>query len=109
IPSAPIVTCARILPLLAAVTPRSRYLKKERRPATRGAVVGVAYASLPGGLTAAACPVDLLASFIMGILLRVGMADTTSFTRNRLFSLPERFMPDYRRPAQTARRRPRTI
>src|SRR5438309_1157553 len=30
-PSVPIVTWARILPLLAAVTPRSRYLKKEHR------------------------------------------------------------------------------
>jgi hypothetical protein len=47
------------------VTPRSRYLKKERRPATRGAVVGVAYASLPGGLTAAGCRVGVVASFIM--------------------------------------------
>src|SRR3989442_8522522 len=65
IPSAPIVTWARIFPLLTAVTPRSRYLKKERRPATRGAVVGVAYASLPGGLTAAGCPIGVLASFIM--------------------------------------------
>src|SRR2546429_6115360 len=64
-PSAPIVTWARIFPLLAAVTPRSRYLKKERRPATRGAVVGVACASLPGGFTAAGCLVGVLASFIM--------------------------------------------
>src|SRR5687767_5033852 len=64
-PSAPIVTCARIFPLLAAVTPRSRYLKKERRPSTRGAVTGVAYASLPGGLTAAGCPIGVVASFIM--------------------------------------------
>src|SRR2546422_4202740 len=64
-PSAPIVTWARIFPLLAAVTPRSRYLKKERRPATRGAVVGVAYASLPGGFTAAGCPLGVLALFIM--------------------------------------------
>jgi hypothetical protein len=40
-------------------------LKKERRPATRGAVVGVAYASLPGGLTAVGCPVGVLASFIV--------------------------------------------
>src|SRR5213595_2131784 len=64
-PSAPIVTWARIFPLLAAVTPRSRYLKKERRPATRGALVGVAYASLPGGFTAASCPIGALASFIM--------------------------------------------
>src|SRR5688572_30303018 len=64
-PSAPIVTWARIFPLLAAVTPRSRYLKKERRPATRGAVVGVACASLPGGFTAAGCPIGMLASFIM--------------------------------------------
>src|ERR1041384_4848800 len=64
-PSAPIVTWARSFPRLAAVTPRSRYLKKERRPATRGAVVGVAYASLPGGLTAGGCPVGVLASFIM--------------------------------------------
>src|SRR5437899_6271118 len=64
-PSAPIVTWARIFPLLAAVTPRSRYLKKERRPATRGAVVGVAYASLPGGFTAAGSPIGVLASSIM--------------------------------------------
>src|SRR5207253_5366287 len=64
-PSAPIVTWARIFPQLAAVTPRSRYLKKERRPATRGAVVGVAYASLPGGFTAAGCPIGVLTSFIM--------------------------------------------
>src|SRR5438477_4091063 len=70
-PSAPIVTWARIFPLLAAVTPRSRYLKKERRPATRGAVVGVAYASLPGGLTAAGCPIGVLASFIMEVLLSI--------------------------------------
>jgi hypothetical protein len=28
-------------------------------------VVGVAYASLPGGLTAAGCRIDVLASFIM--------------------------------------------
>src|SRR6185295_9017929 len=63
-PSAPIVTWARIFPLLAAVTPRSRYLKKERRPATSGAVVGVAYASLPGGVTATGCPIGVLASFI---------------------------------------------
>jgi hypothetical protein len=40
-------------------------LKKERRPATRGAVVGVAYASLPGGFTAVGCPIGPLASFIM--------------------------------------------
>src|SRR5256885_11605461 len=59
------VPWARIFPLLAAVTPRSRYLKKERRPATRGAVVGVAYASFPGGFTAAGCPIGMLASFIM--------------------------------------------
>src|SRR5438034_5995051 len=64
-PSAPIVTCARIFPLLAAVTPRSRYLKKERRPATSGAVVGVAYASLPGALTVPGCPIGVVASFIM--------------------------------------------
>src|SRR5439155_18603084 len=64
-PSAPIVTWARIFPLLAAVTPRLRYLKKERRPATRGAVVGVACASLPGGFTAAGCLVGVLESFIM--------------------------------------------
>jgi hypothetical protein len=44
-------------------------LKKERRPATRGAVVGVACISLPGGLTAAGCPIGLLASFIMEGLL----------------------------------------
>src|SRR6266851_1037247 len=69
-PSAPIVTWARIFPLLAAVTPRSRYWKKERRPATRGAVVGVACASLPGGFTAVDCPIGVLASFIMEILLR---------------------------------------
>src|SRR2546429_6966300 len=64
-PRAPIVPGAGIFPLLAAVTPRSRYLKKERRPATRGAVVGVAYASLPGGFTAAGRPIGVLASFIM--------------------------------------------
>src|SRR5256885_3112152 len=64
-PSAPIVTWARIFQLLAAVTPRSRYLKKERRPAARGAVVGVAYASLPGGFTAAGCPIGVLTSSIM--------------------------------------------
>src|SRR2546422_761134 len=64
-PSAPIVTWARSFPLLAAVTPRSRYLKKERRPATSGAVVGVACASLPGGFTAAGCLVGVLAWFIM--------------------------------------------
>jgi hypothetical protein len=28
-------------------------------------VVGVAYASLPGGFTAAGCPIGVLASFIM--------------------------------------------
>jgi hypothetical protein len=39
-------------------------LKKERRPTTRGAVVGVAYASLPGGVTAAGGPIGVLASFI---------------------------------------------
>src|SRR5215510_11936001 len=64
-PSAPIVTWARIFPLLAAVTPRSRYLKKERRPATRGAVAGVAWLSFPGGVTAAGCPVCVRASSIM--------------------------------------------
>src|SRR5215471_10889730 len=68
-PSAPIVTCARIFPLLAAVTPRSRYLKKERRPATRGAVAGVAYASLPGGFTAAGGATGDFASFIIGASL----------------------------------------
>jgi hypothetical protein len=46
------------------MTPRSRYLKTERRPATRGAVVGVACASLPGGLAAVGDPVGVLASFI---------------------------------------------
>src|SRR4030095_6977732 len=48
-PSAPIVTWARIFPLLAAVTPRSRYLKKERRAGTRGAGGGGAAARLPRG------------------------------------------------------------
>src|SRR5256714_15049842 len=64
-PSAPIVTWARIFPLLAAVTPRSRYLKKERRPATRGAVVGVAYASFPGGFTAGGGPLRAPAAVLM--------------------------------------------
>ena len=36
--------------------------KKNR---TKGAVVGVAYASLPGGFMAAGCPIGVLASFIM--------------------------------------------
>src|SRR5215831_2951027 len=63
-PSAPMVTWARILPLLAAVTPRSRYLKNERRPVTRGAVAGVACASLPGGLIVAGGSVCVCASFI---------------------------------------------
>src|SRR5438552_18250003 len=68
-PSAPIVTWARIFPLLAAVTPRSRYLKKERRPATRGAVSGVAWASLPGGVTTLACSTTAFASFIIDVSL----------------------------------------
>src|SRR5215813_15322562 len=68
-PSAPIVTWARILPLLAAVTPRSRYLKNDRRPATSGAVAGVACASLSGGFTAEGCRIGVVASFIMEILL----------------------------------------
>src|SRR5262245_51958800 len=59
------VTCARIFPLLAAVTPRSRYLKKDRRPATRGAVTGVACASLSGGTTAFASRVGAFASFMI--------------------------------------------
>src|SRR5438445_166741 len=89
-PSAPIVTWARIFPLLAAVTPRSRYWKKERRPATSGAVVGVACASLPGGLTAVDCS-------IMEILLST--ADTTRSGRKRLpprrpAQRPERYAAD---------------
>jgi len=35
IPVIAVVTCARIHPLLALVTPRSRYLKKSRRPLTK--------------------------------------------------------------------------
>src|SRR5262245_16073697 len=64
-PSAPIVTWARILPLLAAVTPRSRYWKNERRPATSGAVLGVAWASFPGGVTSAGRGDFVVDSFIM--------------------------------------------
>ncbi len=41
-PSVALITCARMRPLLAAVTPRSWYLRKLRRPSTMGAVSGVA-------------------------------------------------------------------
>ena len=46
------ITCARMRPLLAAVTPRSWYLRKLRRPSTLGAVSGVAWTSLPVGIAA---------------------------------------------------------
>jgi hypothetical protein len=64
-PSAPMVTWARIRPLLAAVTPRSRYLKKDRRPATSGAVSGVAWASLPGGGEVMALSRSVVLSFMI--------------------------------------------
>src|SRR6266436_2486784 len=51
-PSVALITCARMRPLLAAVTPRSWYLRKLRRPSTMGAVSRVAYASLPVGMAA---------------------------------------------------------
>src|SRR5262245_58659302 len=82
-PSAPVVIWARRRPLLAAVTPRSRYLKKERRPSTSGAVAGVAYASLPGAWTAAPASVRAVVSFIMGDLLwaRLGFGSTSDPSR----------------------------
>ena len=47
-----------------------------------GAVVGVAYASLPGGFTAAGCPIGVLASSIMEASSEYRAANTTRSTRN---------------------------
>src|SRR5215468_6927771 len=46
-------------PLLAAVTPRSWYLRKVRRPSTNGAFAGVACTSLPVGTAALVVMVGL--------------------------------------------------
>src|SRR5882724_11335773 len=51
-PAVALITWARMRPLLAAVTPRSWYLRKVRRPSTKGALAEVACTSLPVGIAA---------------------------------------------------------
>src|SRR6266581_2376463 len=58
-PAVALMTWARMRPLLAAVTPRSWYLRKVRRPSTNGALAGVACASLPVGTAALVVMVGL--------------------------------------------------
>src|SRR5438132_10493246 len=59
-----VVSCARIQPLLAAVTPRSRYLKKVLRPWTRSGFLALVTATFIAGCTEAFSP-DSEASIVM--------------------------------------------
>jgi hypothetical protein len=53
------ITWARISPLLASVTPRSRYVKNSRRPGTNGAVSFVAWRSFMAGFSVAWTVADM--------------------------------------------------
>src|SRR4030095_2964734 len=88
-PSVALITCARMRPLLAAVTPRSWYLRKVRRAATKGAVAGVACATLPAG--------TVVVLFMLGLRGRGTMArpecqecqDSTTEEEGRALALQE--------------------
>src|SRR5947208_15507597 len=75
-PLTAVITWTFIWPALAAATPRSRYLKNSRRPATSGEFCAVAWASLCPGFTS-----DLFSDVVPSImsLLRVTLGGLRLF------------------------------
>ena len=64
-----VVSCARIQPLLAAFTPRSRYLKKLRRPSTQSGALALVTATFIPGCELALSLLKVAASIAMEHLL----------------------------------------
>src|SRR6266446_5910900 len=81
-PVTAVISCARIQPLLAAVTPRSRYLKKVRRPSTRSGVLALVTSTFFSG-----CAPRLSGSaFHLSREQVPQMTDTTRVPRGRICS-----------------------
>src|SRR5215472_840173 len=59
------VTCARIHPLVALVTPRSRYLKKSRRPLTNSGAFALVTAIFIAGCASAALSFSAVCSIVI--------------------------------------------
>src|SRR5215472_12578829 len=59
------VTCARIHPSVAFVTPRSRYLKKSRRPLTNSGAFALDTASFVAGCASAGFSLSAVSPIVM--------------------------------------------